>query len=40
MSYVTLNEQVETDDVGQLVLQFVDKYGDMYIDKYGFFCGR
>lgn len=39
MSYVTLNEQVETDDVGQLVLQFVDKYGDMYIDKYGFFAG-
>ena len=39
MSYVTLNEQAESDDVGQSVLQFVDQYGDMYIDKYGCFAG-
>ncbi len=39
MSYVTLNEQTESDDVGQAILQFVDKYGDMYIDKYGCFAG-
>lgn len=39
MSYVTLNEQLEQDDVGQAVVQFVDKYGDMYVDKYGCFAG-
>jgi uncharacterized caspase-like protein len=39
MSYVTLNEQVTRDDVGLSVLKFVDKYGDMYVDKYGCFAG-
>ena len=39
MSYVTLNEQATQDDVGLSVLQFVDKYGDMYVDRYGCFAG-
>ena len=37
--YVTLNEQTLSDDIGEKVLQFVDKYGDMYVDKYGCFAG-
>ncbi len=39
MSYVTLNEQADQDDIGEAVLKFVDTFGDMYTDKYGFFAG-
>lgn len=39
MSRVVLNEQIIHDDVGHSVLQFVDDYGDMYVDKYGCFAG-
>ena len=34
MSDISLNEQADHDKVGNLVLQFVDHYGDMYVDKY------
>lgn len=39
MSDISLNEQADHDKVGNLVLQFVDHYGDMYVDKYGPFAG-
>ena len=39
LSKIVLNEQVEHDDVAHSVLQFVDDYGDMYVDKYGCFAG-
>ena len=39
MSDISLNEQGDHDKVGNLVLQFVDHYGDMYVDKYGPFAG-
>ena len=39
MEYVTFNYQPQKDDVANSVLDFVDKYGDIYIDKYGCFAG-
>lgn len=39
MSDVLLNKQTESDDVAESVFQFVNKYSDMYNEKYGFFAG-
>lgn len=39
MREVFLNEQVAIDDIGESILRFVDRYGDMYNDKYGVLAG-
>lgn len=36
---VYLNTQTNSDDLGQVVLNFVDTFGDMYTEKYGVFSG-
>lgn len=36
---VTLNTQAKIDDIGVSVCKFVDRFGNMYIDKYGCFAG-
>lgn len=39
MESITLNSQLQEDDIGKAVVEFVDKFGDMYIDKFGYFAG-
>lgn len=39
MEYVTLHQEVKSDDIGASVLNFIDKFGDMYVEKYGVFAG-
>lgn len=39
MESVILNYQVIKDDIGQAIVEFVDKFGNMYINKFGCFAG-
>ncbi|MDZ5014210.1 caspase family protein [Clostridium perfringens] len=39
MESITLNFQLHKDDIGKAIVEFVDKFGDMYIDKFGCFAG-
>lgn len=39
MESITLNSQLQEDDIGKAIVEFVDKFGDMYIDKFGYFAG-
>lgn len=39
LEYVTFNSQAEKDNIGLAVYDFVNKFGDMYIEKYGCFAG-
>lgn len=39
LEYVSLNSQIEKDNLGVAVYEFVNKFGDMYIEKYGCFAG-
>lgn len=39
MSDVILNEQINHDEIGNLILKFVDTYYDLYVDKYGASAG-